>query len=123
MLLLPGRKGSEQYLTLIPLRYLGTAVTLFCHQANSVQFELFRVLLSRLHRTPRFQGLSLNRVSGSIRPYQFLAVVEEAPVMERILPHTGVWYPSTPLRAPRVEEEWPDNSRIPLTYYPVPDIA
>ncbi len=54
---------------------------------------------------------------------RFLAVIEEAPVIERILCHIGVWDPSPPLRAPPVEEDWPDNSQIPLTYHPVPDIA
>lgn len=54
---------------------------------------------------------------------RFLAVIEEAPVIERILRHIKVWDPSPPLRAPPDEEDWPDNSQIPLTYHPVPDIA
>ncbi len=54
---------------------------------------------------------------------RFLAGIEEAPVIERILYHIGVWVPSPPLRAPRVEEEWPDNSQITLTYDAVLDIA
>ncbi len=42
---------------------------------------------------------------------------------KELLCHIGVWDPSPPLRAPPVEEEWPDNSQISLTYHPVPDIA
>ena len=54
---------------------------------------------------------------------RFLAVIEEAPVIERILRHVGAWDPFAPLRAPPDEEDWPDHSQIPLTYHPVPDIA
>ena len=31
--------------------------------------------------------------------------------------------PTPSLRVPPVEGDWPDNSEIPLTYHPVPDIA
>ena len=54
---------------------------------------------------------------------RFLAVIEEALVIERILRHVGAWDPTPPLRAPPIEEDWPDNSQIPLTYHAVPDIA
>jgi hypothetical protein len=37
---------------------------------------------------------------------RFLAVIEEAPVIERILRHIGVWDPSPPLRAPPDEDDW-----------------
>jgi len=53
---------------------------------------------------------------------RFLAVIEDAPVIERILRHVGAWEPTPPLRAPP-EEAWPTGSQIPLTYHPVPDIA
>jgi len=54
---------------------------------------------------------------------RFLAVIEEEPVIERILRHVGAWGPTPPLRAPPEEADWPAKSQIPLTYHPVPDIA
>jgi hypothetical protein len=54
---------------------------------------------------------------------RFLAVIEEAPVIERILRHIKAWNPRPPLRAPPVDDDWPENSQILLTYHPVPDIA
>ena len=53
---------------------------------------------------------------------QFLAVIEEEPVIEKILRHIKAWNPQPPLRAPP-NDDWPENSQIPLTYHPVPDIA
>ena len=52
---------------------------------------------------------------------RFLAVIEEDLVIEKILRHIKAWDPRPPLRAP--PNDWPENSQIPLTYHPVPDIA
>jgi hypothetical protein len=54
---------------------------------------------------------------------RFPAVIEEAPVIEWILRHLKVWDPSSPLRAPPDENDWPDSSQNPLTYHPILDIA
>ena len=54
---------------------------------------------------------------------RFLAVIEEPPVIERILDQIGEWCPSPPPRAPPAEQEWPKGCQIPLSYHPVPDIA
>ncbi len=56
-------------------------------------------------------------------PKLFLAVIEEPPVIERILDQIGEWCPSPPPRAPPAEQEWPKGYQIPLSYHPVPDIA
>ncbi len=48
---------------------------------------------------------------------RFLAVIEEAPVIERILCHIGAWDPSPPLRAPPVEEERIIGDRPRFPYY------
>ena len=54
---------------------------------------------------------------------RFLAVIEEPPVIERILGQIGEWCPSPPPRAPPAEQEWPKGCQIPLSYHPVPDSA
>ena len=53
---------------------------------------------------------------------RFLAVIEEEPVIERILRHIKAWGPRPPLRVPP-DDDWPEDSQIPLTYHPLPDIA
>ena len=50
-------------------------------------------------------------------------VIEEPPVIERILGQIGEWGPSPPPRAPPAEQEWPKGCQIPLSYHRVPDIA
>jgi len=57
---------------------------------------------------------------GEIR---FLAVIEETPVIERIPCHIGTWGPSPAVWVPPNKDEWSDQSQIPLTYHPVPDVA
>ncbi len=52
-----------------------------------------------------------------------IALIEQAPVIERILSHLGLWDPRPPSQAPPADGDWPQNSQIPLTYHPLPDIA
>ena len=54
---------------------------------------------------------------------ELVTVIEEPPVIERILDQIGEWCPSPPPRAPPTEQEWPKGCQIPLSYHPVPDIA
>ncbi|MDP7568702.1 MAG: hypothetical protein QF677_02255 [Arenicellales bacterium] len=54
---------------------------------------------------------------------RFLAVIEDAPVIERILGQIREWGPFPPPRAPPAEQEWPKGCQIPLSYHRVPDIA
>ena len=54
---------------------------------------------------------------------RYLAVIEKALSIERILRHLGIWGPCPPLRPPARQEDSPDNSQIPLPYHPVPGIA
>jgi hypothetical protein len=52
----------------------------------------------------------VNILTGSaaaIGQMRFLAVIEEPPVIERILDQIGEWCPSPPPRAPPAEQEWP----------------
>jgi len=53
-----------------------------------------------------------------------IALIEQAPVIERILRHLGAWQPRPPGPGPPAETaDWPSGAQVPLTYHPVPDIA
>jgi len=54
---------------------------------------------------------------------RFLSVIEEPPVIERILRHLGLWDPCPPSQAPPEDDDWPVNGQIPLTYEPLPAIG
>jgi len=54
---------------------------------------------------------------------RFLSVIEEPPVIERILPHLGLWDRRPPSQGPPEDGDWPVNGQIPLTYEPLPAIA
>ncbi|HEY5789748.1 MAG TPA: transposase [Gammaproteobacteria bacterium] len=91
--------------------------------SEAVDEELSRAARSSwarlLRKVYEVEALTCPHCGGEMR---VIAVIEEAPVIERILRHVGVWEPTPPLRAPP-EEAWPTGSQIPLTYHPVPDIA
>jgi len=67
--------------------------------------------------------MTLSNKKGTTAVVIPLSVIEEPPVIERILDQIGEWCPSPPLRAPPAEQEWPKGCQIPLSYHPVPDIA
>ena len=52
-----------------------------------------------------------------------MALIEDLPVIEKILKHHHLWDPRPP--GPDLPDDlgWPANSQIPLTYAPVPDIT
>jgi hypothetical protein len=53
-----------------------------------------------------------------------IALMEDPKVIRRILEHLGRWAPEAPERGPPTQApDGPANAVIPLTYYPVPDIA
>ena len=55
---------------------------------------------------------------------RIIALIDEPPVVRRILEHLGLWQPQATERSPPVASEaWPVNSDLPMTYHPVPDIA
>jgi len=54
---------------------------------------------------------------------RFLSVIEEPPVVERILRHLGLWDPRPPSQGPPEDDDWPVNGQIRLTYEPLPAIA
>ncbi len=57
-------------------------------------------------------------------PMRIIALINDPPVVRRILEHLGLWQPEAMERSPPVPPEaWPLNSVLPLTYHPVPDIA
>ena len=57
-------------------------------------------------------------------PMRILALIDDPPVVRRILKHLGLWQPQAMERSPPVPPEaWPLNTVLPLTYHPVPDIA
>ena len=89
-----------------------------------VDTELSRAARSHwtrlLRKVYEVEPLNCPRCGGAMR---FVAVIEEAPVIERILRHVRAWDPTQPLRGPLVESDWPPQSQIPLTYHPVPDMA
>lgn len=92
--------------------------------SEAVDAELSRSVCSRwarlLRKVCEVEPLSCPHCGEEMR---FLAVIEQAPVIEWILRHVGMWEPTPPLRAPPEEGEWPTQSQIPLTYHPVPGIA
>lgn len=53
-----------------------------------------------------------------------MALIEDPPVIEKLLKHLHLWDPRPPGPAPpAVDLGWPRHSQIPLTYAPLPDIA
>ncbi len=57
-------------------------------------------------------------------PMRVIALIDDPPVVRRILDHLGRWAPEAMERSPPVPPEaWPANTVLPLTYHPVPDIA
>jgi hypothetical protein len=55
---------------------------------------------------------------------RLMALIEDEPVIEKILKHLHLWDPCTQSQAPPTEDiDWPSNRQIPLTYAPLPDIA
>ena len=57
-------------------------------------------------------------------PMRIIALIDDPPVVQRILEHLGLWQPEATERSPPVPlGAWPVNSVLPLTYHPVPDIA
>ena len=50
---------------------------------------------------------------------RLIAVIEQSPVIERILRHIGVWDEHPPLREPPDSGYWPPGSQIPITYEPL----
>jgi hypothetical protein len=98
-------------------------------QANiAVDEQLDPVFINAVRSTLARLIMKVYEVAPLICPYcggemRFLAVIEEGPVIEKILRHIKAWDPRPPLRAPPSDDDWPENSQIPLTYHPVPDIA
>jgi len=57
-------------------------------------------------------------------PMRIIALIDDPPVVRRILEHLGLWQPEATERSPPVPSgAWPVNSVLPMTYHPVPDIA
>ena len=57
-------------------------------------------------------------------PMRIIALIDDPPVVRRILEHLGLWQPQAMERSPPVPSDaWPPNSVLPMTYHPVPDIA
>ncbi len=55
---------------------------------------------------------------------RIIALINDPPVVRRILEHLGLWQPQAMERSPPVPSDaWPPNSVLPMTYHPVPDIA
>ena len=53
-----------------------------------------------------------------------VALIDDPPVVRRILEHLGRWAPLPTERGPpEPAPDWPPGAVIPLTYHPVPDIA
>jgi hypothetical protein len=55
---------------------------------------------------------------------RMMALIEDPPVIEKILKHLHLWDPRPPgLDPPAGDLGWPDHRQIPITYGPLPDIA
>ena len=93
------RNGSEPESTPIPSDDTIEPDTEFSQAARGAWARLIK-------KVYEVDPLICQHCGGEMR---FLAVIEETPVIERILRHVGVWNPTPPLRALPVEENWPDN--------------
>ena len=50
---------------------------------------------------------------------RLMALIEDEPVIEKILSHLHLWDPRPTSKTPPTEDiDWPHNSQIPLTYAP-----
>jgi len=57
-------------------------------------------------------------------PMRIIALIDDPPVVRRILDHLRLWQREAMERSPPVPPEaWPVNSVLPMRYHPVPDIA
>ena len=55
---------------------------------------------------------------------RIIALIDDPPVVRRILEHLGLWQPEAMERSPPVHPDaWPVNRVLPMTYHAVPDIA
>ena len=55
---------------------------------------------------------------------RIIALIDDPPVVQRILEHLGLWQPEAMERSPpEPSEAWPVNSLLPMTFHPVSDIA
>ena len=55
---------------------------------------------------------------------RLMALIEDEPVIEKILKHLHLWDPCTQIQAPPTADiDWPSNSQLPLTYAPLPALA
>lgn len=55
---------------------------------------------------------------------RIMTLIEDPPIIEKILKHLHLWEPRPPGPSPPAQEtDWPVGSQLPLTYVPVPDIA
>ena len=53
-----------------------------------------------------------------------IALIDDPPVVRRILEHLGRWAPEAAgPDPPAPASEWPADAVIPITYHPLPDIA
>ena len=57
-------------------------------------------------------------------PMRVIALINDPPVVRRILEHLALWQPEAMERSPPAPPEaWPLNRVLPMTYHAVPDIA
>ncbi len=74
-----------------------------------------------IRKVYEFDPLECPKCKG---PMRVIALIEDPVVVRAILMHLGCWQPKAVERAPPVPlEAWPAHANLPLTYYPVPDIA
>ncbi len=97
-----------------PIEPVSEPVSAFAARAKSAWARLIRkVYESDPLECPKCKG-----------PMRILALINDPPVVRRILEHLELWQPQATQRSPPVPlEAWPLNSVLPMTYHPVPDIA
>ena len=55
---------------------------------------------------------------------RIMALIEDPPVIEKILKHLHLWDYRPPSQVPPADDlGWPENSQIPITYALLPDIV
>ncbi len=100
------------------------AVSEFAARARAAWARLIRkVYEADPLECPQDGGGALSSLLGH-GPMRVIALIEDPPVVRRILEHLGRWQPEAMERSPPLPPEaWPANASLALTYHPVPDIA
>ena len=117
--------GPVPALCASPIEPVSEPSSAFAAHARSAWARLIRKVYEAdsSSNARRDGGGALSSLPGH-GPMRIIALIDDPPVVRRILEHLGLWQPEAMERSPPLPPEaWPLNSVLPMTYHPVPDIA